>query len=287
MLLPRDVSCSELYRLDAVKLELRDYSRILETDTGCCVEAKADPALSGVASETEDTLMRSALSSWVFGAHNVRSQADAVRSAREAEAGEEGARVGSKAEFLKLRENLHSRKAHHVSVARAKQDTGRQARHLRSVGVMLKLSERANRICISQIISGSHAAGAGLQVGDVVAQVDGAPADAEALDEVIGSMTGEPSSAVKLTLLRNLDHTTHVLEETVMRDVPVDAMDIFASPGHGDERDALASEPRYIIKTAQGSMQVAVDSIGDGGGTVFLSPVRNIPVFEYPDHSSG
>jgi hypothetical protein len=43
---------------------------------------------------------------------------------------------------------------------------------------------------------------------------------------------------------------------------------------------------KYIIKTAHGSMQAAIEAVDDDSGTIVLSPVRHIRVFEYPDKTS-
>lgn len=232
-------------------------------------------------------MISSGTTSWIFEDERVgRTQAGTREgSVPEEQEAQETSVVGSRAAFKKMQENLNSRKERaHLGAGGVKGVSTPQARHLQSVGVLLKAREETNQICISEVISGSNAASGGLLVGDIVARVDGVPANVEDLEEVIGRMTGDPSSAVKLTLLRNVDQHTHVLQQSVLRDVPVEAMDFFASPGPGEERGV--NEPRYIIKTAHGSMQVAVDAVDDSAGTVFLSPVRSIPVFEYPDHSS-
>lgn len=232
----------------------------------------------GEQQQPDDTLLSMMLSSWVFG----KSQAVPVardQTEQDEETDSGPSQVATHAEAVKMRENLTSRKFR-------KSARPTNAQHVQSVGVMLKAREETNEIWISDIISGSHAAAAGLQVQDVLVKIDGVPVDVTSLDDVMLALKGEPSSAITLTLLRKFGQSAHVVELTVRRDVPIEAMDMFASPARGIQDEAPIDQRKYIIKTAHGSMQAAIETVDDNSGTIFLSPVRNIRVFEYPDKSN-
>lgn len=70
-------------------------------------------------------------------------------------------------------------------------------------GLGLEVQVRDGALRIVAAIDDTPAAQAGLKTGDVIARIDGAPLEGEALYDAVDSMRGDPGSQVTLTILRD------------------------------------------------------------------------------------
>src|SRR5690606_8946938 len=82
-------------------------------------------------------------------------------------------------------------------------------------GVGLDLSVENGSVKVVSPLEGSPAAEAGIQRGDVLIAVDGAPVDGKRLEETIGRMRGKPGTIVELRVPR--DGATQPLDFAVAR----------------------------------------------------------------------
>lgn len=71
------------------------------------------------------------------------------------------------------------------------------------MGVYISKNEEDNTVKIDSVIDGSSANEEGVKAGDIIYSVDGVKVTADNESETIKSLSGEPGSVVKLTVLRN------------------------------------------------------------------------------------
>ncbi len=69
-------------------------------------------------------------------------------------------------------------------------------------GVGIRIGRRGGRILVLACVAGSNAAGAGLQAGDRLLEVDGLPVEGMTVSRVIGRLRGEPGTVVEIRIDR-------------------------------------------------------------------------------------
>lgn len=143
------------------------------------------------------------------------------------------------------------------------------------VGIISAMEE-SGYMQVTQVLEGTAAAGAGIQVGDLIIKIDDIDITAETYDEAVALLTGDAGTKVNLMVRRENEDTEM---EITRRQLTVTSVYSVASPSIGNAEyiriDAFnESSPEQFSKV--------VDSAVNRGASALIFDLRNVSEGLYP-----